>query len=60
MTEQSAGALFDQILVEQLSEIEATDLFADAQAEYREARDGLLEISLVTPLLTPRAWWLLD
>ena len=56
----SAGELLDLLLSSQLSESEAADLFAGATAEYRAARDsGIDEITPTSPLLTPRAWWLL-
>lgn len=56
----SAGELLDILPGSQLSESEATDLFADGLTEYRAARDSeILEITLNSPLITPRAWWLL-
>lgn len=60
MSEPSAGELLDLLLGSQLSEAEATELFADGLDEYRTARDSdILEITLNSPLITPRAWWLL-
>jgi hypothetical protein len=56
----SAGELLDILMGAQLSEAEATDLFADGLTEYRHARDSdILEITLTSPLITPRAWWLM-
>lgn len=56
----SAGELLDLLLGSQLSEAEATNLFADATTEYRAARDSSIdEITPTSPILTPRAWWLL-
>ncbi|OQX16198.1 MAG: hypothetical protein BWK73_04860 [Thiothrix lacustris] len=55
----SAGELLDILLGSQLSETEATDLFTDGLNEYRTARDSSVdEITLTSPLITPRAWWL--
>ncbi len=60
MSEPSAGELLDLLLGSQLSEAEASDLFADAIDEYRTARDSSAdEITLISPLITPRAWWLI-
>lgn len=57
----SAGELLDLLLGAQLSESEAADLFEDGLTEYRTARDSdTLEITLNSPLITPRAWWLMS
>jgi hypothetical protein len=51
--------LLHAMISPQLSEEEAAALFENALIDYTEARDSTYEISLASPLFTPRAWWLM-
>lgn len=59
MTEQnSVGGLLDDLIANQLSEAEATELLDIGLQAYQEAK-GDIDINLTCPLFTPRAWWLM-